>query len=588
MDSQKSFLVTARKFRPLLFKDVIGQSHITKTLMNSIIQNRIHHAYLFNGPRGVGKTTTARIFARAVNCKNLQNGEPCNQCEPCLNALEGRSLDIIEIDGASNNSVDDIRKLRENVKFPPVHGKYKMYIIDEVHMLSTSAFNALLKTLEEPPEHLLFVFATTEPHKVLPTIMSRCQRFDFRRMELEDITFQLNYIAKQESIEIDDQSLYSIAKKADGSMRDAESIFDQVVAFTGNKITYQLLSDALHLIDEDFFFEISNAILNNDLHKMFEIASIVSSRGYDYIETMQGLLEHFRNILAVKIANDNRFLITSKFLQDKYLEHSKEFETNDVLRIIQIISNSEQQLKYSPQQKIRFELVLSQLASLPKSLDIKSIIDLIQNQPMINLSQPSSISIDKKETSKLPSKETLIVEEKSPQAYDAKINTEKKNEINNEKKFILKNEIESKWNDFIIYASQNTILFESLKKDIIAEFGDNQVKLLFKSQIIYKNFISEVNKQKFAELLNNFYNSELTITYNYEPEKNELQVGKSKKFQNELTTESEHQTEEKVKIKTNENINTTKTTQTSSNEKNNKLSEIEDSLIRIFNATLLK
>ncbi len=253
------YIVTARKWRPLRFDEVIGQEHVTQTLKNAVRMNRIHHAYLFSGPRGVGKTTTARILARVVNCQNPIDAEPCNKCESCISILEGRSLDVIEIDGASNNSVDDVRTLRENAKYPPISGKYKIYIIDEVHMLSTSAFNALLKILEEPPSHLIFVFATTEPHKVLPTILSRCQRFEFHRMEINTIIEQISKIARSEGITIDDMSLYTLAKKADGSMRDAQSIFDQFVASAGKTIQYEKVKELLHIIDNEYYFKVSDA-----------------------------------------------------------------------------------------------------------------------------------------------------------------------------------------------------------------------------------------------------------------------------------------------------------------------------------------
>lgn len=368
--NQQEFLVTARKWRPLQFSSVVGQNHISVTLSNAIRSGRVHHAYLFCGPRGVGKTTTARIFARALNCTNSIDGiEPCNSCESCVGILTGRSMDVIEIDGASNNSVDDIRKLRENAKYPPVHGKYKLYIIDEVHMLSTSAFNALLKTLEEPPPHLMFVFATTESHKVPATIVSRCQRFDFRRMEIDTIVTQLGVIAKGEGMTIDEESLVAIAKKGDGSMRDSQSIFDQVRAFCGNSITYADVTKALHLIDEDFFFTVSTAIRNHDVKQMFEIARVVMANGYDVIECLHGLLEHFRNILTVLATGNTSLIESSKTIIERYKKESELFNRADVLRIMTLINSSEHSIKNSPQPRIRFELLLSQLASLDSTVE---------------------------------------------------------------------------------------------------------------------------------------------------------------------------------------------------------------------------
>jgi DNA polymerase III subunit gamma/tau len=372
------FVVTARKWRPLFFKDVVGQEHITQTLKNAVLKNRIHHAYLFSGPRGVGKTTTARILSRSINCLNPQDAEPCNVCDNCKAVMDGRSMDIIEIDGASNNSVDDIRKLRENAKYPPSTGKYKMYIIDEVHMLSNAAFNALLKTLEEPPPHLMFVFATTEVHKVLPTITSRCQRFDFRRMEIDDIVNQLKFISNKEGITLDEESLVTIAKKGDGSMRDAQSIFDQVISFCGKNIVYTELADALHLIDEEFFFSITKAVKEKDTATIFELVGNVVRKGYDFQEVLQGLLEHLRNLTVVKVTGDPSIIETSSQVRTKYLESSANFGKIDLIRMMNHIAQAEQSLKFSPQPRIRFELALLQLAHIDSTLEISELISEIR------------------------------------------------------------------------------------------------------------------------------------------------------------------------------------------------------------------
>ena len=390
INKQQEFIVTARKWRPLIFASVVGQEHITNTLKNAVIHNRLHHAFLFCGPRGVGKTTTARILARAVNCINLTpEGEPCNECENCKGVIDGRSFDVMEIDGASNTGVDDVRQLRENAKYPPTLGRYKMYIIDEVHMLSTNAFNALLKILEEPPPHLMFVFATTETSKVLPTIISRCQRYDFRRMELNSIINQLKIIADKENITIDNQSLLEIAKKADGSMRDSQSIFDQVVAFCGDNINYKNLADALHLIDEDFFFRISDCIADNDLKEAFNISADVINKGYEYSDTLSGLLEHFRNLLTVKATSDTSLIQTSDAMRKKYIASANKFSNADLLRYIQIVNQTENSLRFASQPKIKFELAMAVLASMDKMVDIKTLIEEIKklDEIPININQ---------------------------------------------------------------------------------------------------------------------------------------------------------------------------------------------------------
>ena len=292
------FIVSARKYRPATFDNVVGQMHITSTLKNAIMNNKVAHALLFCGPRGVGKTTCARIMAKTLNCFNLKDDiEPCNQCESCIGFNTSHSFNIHELDAASNNSVDDIRRLIEQIRIAPQVGKYSIYIIDEVHMLSASAFNAFLKTLEEPPAHAIFILATTEKHKIIPTILSRCQVFDFHRITIDDIAQHLGKIAVAETIEAEPDALYVIAQKADGALRDALSIFDRIVTFSGNKITYQDVIDNLNILDYDYFFKITEAALNEDYKELLITYDKVLANGFDGQHFLSGLQEHYRNLL---------------------------------------------------------------------------------------------------------------------------------------------------------------------------------------------------------------------------------------------------------------------------------------------------
>ncbi len=369
-----SYQVTARKWRPMVFEDVIGQAHVSNTLRNAIATNRLAHAFIFSGGRGCGKTTTARILAKAVNCLHPKDSNPCNECEVCEEITNGRSLDVIEIDGASNRGVDEIRNLRESVRYAPARGKYKVYIIDEVHMLTKEAFNALLKTLEEPPPHVLFIFATTEVHKVPATILSRCQRYDFRRITIEDIISRLRFIAGEEKIAIDDDALMIIAKKGDGSMRDSQSIFDQVVSYCGTTITVPQIISLLNLVDQEFFFRITECITTHDTKAGLSLVEEIVRNGYDIKEFLSGLAEHFRNILIARATQSVHLIEASEVYRKRYATDALQFSEQDILRLIKLTTDMESSVRYSTQPRLKLEVGIIQMTKMEQSVKIDDLL----------------------------------------------------------------------------------------------------------------------------------------------------------------------------------------------------------------------
>jgi len=358
------FIVSARKYRPDTFKSVVGQSSITETLINSISNKKLAHAYLFCGPRGVGKTTCARIFAKTINCTNIQNGEACNECESCKSFNKNISMNIHEMDAASNNSVEDIRQLIDQVRISPQMGEYSVYIIDEVHMLSSQAFNAFLKTLEEPPAHAIFIMATTEKHKILPTILSRCQIFDFNRIQVSDISQHLSFVAQSENIETEDEALHVIANKADGGMRDALSIFDQITSFSGSKITYASVIENLNVLDYDYFFKISTALFNANISDAFLILEEILNKGFEGAQVLSGLSKHFRDILVSIDENTLQLLEVSESIKNKYKEESSIINAKYIYDALNIINESELSYKGSQNKRLHIELCFVKLSNI--------------------------------------------------------------------------------------------------------------------------------------------------------------------------------------------------------------------------------
>jgi DNA polymerase III subunit gamma/tau len=375
----ENYIVSARKYRPVTFDTVVGQHSITSTLKNAIKTAHLAQAFLFCGPRGVGKTTCARILAKTINCFNItQNIEACDECESCKSFNEGHSLNVYELDAASNNSVDDIRALIDQVRFAPQLGTHKVYIIDEVHMLSQAAFNAFLKTLEEPPKHAIFILATTEKHKIIPTILSRCQVFDFNRIQIEDIANHLAHIAEKETIEAEKEGLHIIAQKADGALRDALSMFDQIVSFSGNKITYQDVIDNLNILDYDYYFKITDAIITNNISNALLIFNEILNNGFDGHNFINGLSEHLRNLLVCQDNATVNLLEVGPSIKEKYLEQSKKINLNDLISFLSITSQTDTTYKSSKNKRLLVEVMLMQLCSRNYSQDEKK-------KPIINL-----------------------------------------------------------------------------------------------------------------------------------------------------------------------------------------------------------
>jgi DNA polymerase-3 subunit gamma/tau len=360
------------------FEDVVGQAHVTTTLRNALAEGRLAHAYLFSGPRGVGKTTTARLLAKVVNCLSPQGANPDNTCENCREITEGRSFDVLEIDGASNRGVDEIRNLRESVRYTPARGRYRVYIIDEVHMLTKEAFNALLKTLEEPPAHVLFIFATTEVHKVPPTILSRCQRFEFRRIPVAEITGNLRAIAGAEGIAMDDDALGLIARRGDGSLRDAQSLFDQVVSLCGRSVTAAQIVDALHMVDHEMYFRVSDLVRGRDAAGAIALVDELMTGGHDLREFLSGVLEHFRNLMIACETGRGDLIEASDHHRERYVAEAGSFTVADLLRFQRFLAGTESALRWSSQPRFRLEADLVQLATMQSAPEVGEVLERLE------------------------------------------------------------------------------------------------------------------------------------------------------------------------------------------------------------------
>ena len=371
----EEYIVSARKYRPMTFDSVVGQSALTTTLKNAVKSGKLAHAYLFCGPRGVGKTTCARIFAKAINCEHpREDGEACNTCESCQAFNEQRSYNIFELDAASNNGVDQIKTLMEQTRIPPQVGKYKVFIIDEVHMLSAAAFNAFLKTLEEPPSHVIFILATTEKHKILPTILSRCQIYDFERMTVPNTIAHLKMVAEKEGIQYEEQALAVIAEKADGGMRDALSIFDQAASFCQGDITYQKVIEDLNVLDSDNYFKLVDLALENKVSQMMMLLDNILGKGFDGGNMIQGLAQHVRNVMMAKDTQTLPLLETSEEQKAKYVEQAKKAPTPFLYKALQLMNNCDVQYRQSSNKRLLVELTLIQIGQItqPEDQDVPS------------------------------------------------------------------------------------------------------------------------------------------------------------------------------------------------------------------------
>ena len=376
-----SYKVLSLKWRPQTFEDVVGQDPLTKTLINAFKKDRVAQAYILTGPRGVGKTTTARIISKTLNCSTTKNGVHCNKCNSCKEIIDGRNLDVLEIDGASNRGIEEIRNLREQIKYTPMNSSYKVFIIDEVHMLTNQAFNALLRTLEEPPAHGKFILATTDIHKVPSTIISRCQRFDFNRITLEIISNRLSLILKSEKISIDKDSLLSISQKADGSMRDALSLLDQVIAYSGESISIEDVSTVIGLIPNEIYFDFSNAIVEKDYNKMISVIESIHSAGLSLQDITEGLIKHYNNLLITLVDKGEDLLSgISEDVKNQYINSSNNYLNKDIIRISKVLHDMQYSLKQVSQPMIVFEMTALKLLEMDTSVSIAELISDISSK----------------------------------------------------------------------------------------------------------------------------------------------------------------------------------------------------------------
>ncbi|MFR3568600.1 MAG: DNA polymerase III subunit gamma/tau [Paraclostridium sordellii] len=479
-----------RAYRPQNFKDVVGQNHIIRTLKNQIQNNNVGHAYLFCGTRGTGKTSTAKIFARAVNCENSIDEEPCNECEVCKDILNDNIMDVIEIDAASNNSVDDIREIRENVKYTPTKCKYKVYIIDEVHMLSQGAFNALLKTLEEPPSYVIFILATTEPHKIPATILSRCQRFDFKRVTVKDMAIRMKEICDDVNIEVDERALNLIARNSQGALRDALSILDQCMSFSEGNIEYKDVVDLLGTVNIEQLFEMAEYVIKEDTKKCLEILNEFVIWGKDIKNLVDDLIDHFRNLMVCKVSKDLDEIIS---LPDETVEllksQSSLIETNEIIRILNILSTTQDAIKSSTNPRVLAEVSIMKLSQPmfddSKEALLKRISTLEEtirsgNIKINNIEIKESIEVEKEIVQEQPKEEVYYEEVKSE---DVKL-------------------IEKSWENILMHIKKdkNMPVYAILREAREFNVNSNNLYIMFDDNFAFaKNKLSDSNTLEYVE-----------------------------------------------------------------------------------------
>jgi DNA polymerase-3 subunit gamma/tau len=507
-----SYLVFARKYRPQQFEDVVAQQHVTKTLANSVKNSRVGSGYLFCGPRGTGKTTTARILAKCLNCKEGPTPTPCGICDSCKEITSGSSLDVLEIDAASNTGVDDVRTLRENVRYMPAGGKKRIYIIDEVHRLSGSAFDALLKTLEEPPPHVVFVFATTDPFNVPNTIHSRTQRFDFKRVSPTDIAAHIENIAKKEKIDIAPEALRILARKADGSVRDALSLLDQITAFAGDKITERDVINALGLVDKQLLFDFTRAVAAHDSRQALQLTAKVIDEGFDVSDFAKELMEHFR-VLMVLAANESAGteLNLSREELQQYREQAGYFSLGDVLRLLKMAGDLHADLKFGLNERLVLEITAVKMAEMEATVKLEEILQHLKSETPQNSGNLFGSAEKKNHETEPIGKVTLTKPPEPPRLIQTPTYTRALN-------LAL---VQNQWEEYLNHLKRKSPMLSSqLNMGQLKDVKENQLKVVFPSAVSNSKEILErpENLRTITEDLKQFFQANVSITFEVDKE----------------------------------------------------------------------
>ncbi len=512
----KSYLVLARKWRPQAFEEVVGQRHITQTLQNAISQKRVAHAFLFTGARGVGKTSTARILAKALNCETGPQINPCNHCTTCQEITNGASMDVIEIDGASNRGIDEIRELKENVRYTPAKSRYKIYIIDEVHMLTREAFNALLKTLEEPPPHIIFIFATTEPHKIPATILSRCQRYDFKRIPLREVMESLKRIVEEEKIQISQRGLLSIAQESEGSLRDAQSLLDQVIAYAGKNIRDEDIGEVLGLIDRKILNDTIEAIASKDVERGMEIIETVYHFGYDLQHFCRELLQYLRNLILIKVSQHPEGLmeLTEEELEI-FKKQAEKFQFDQLNHLFSLLLKGEQEIAQSTFPRTMLEMTLIRMATLQPILSVDEMmkkLEALENKepPKGGKEKKNSPAMGKvaHSTDSERDKEKGEASPKSPEETSERKIFGKREDFEKEEEF---SETppkiwEEKWKELVDFTrARNPILGSFLALGNLVHLSDEKVEIGFdKDSFHYERMLERENRTQLESICHEY------------------------------------------------------------------------------------